>query len=141
MLKSLPEGAIIDAYVDVSKRMIQKSLPMLSQLEINKAIEYCIANNFEDHSMYLHNNYTNEKIDTTILQMTNYILEREPIMTAYGVLFKKHGTVPNPLYDLIQKFVDLRDNYKKQMFKYPKGTEMFKKYNLFQLLAKIDANA
>ena len=30
MLKTLPEGAIIDAYVDVSKRMIQKSLNLFN---------------------------------------------------------------------------------------------------------------
>lgn len=141
MLKDMPSGKIIDNYKDISKRILQKSLPMLSEAELDKAIDYSIQNNIQDSKMSIHNSYTNETLDTTILQMTNYILEKEPIMTAYGVLFKKHGTVPNPLYDLIQKFVDLRDKYKKEMFKYPAGTEMFKKYNLFQLLAKIDANA
>ena len=55
-------------------------------------------------------------------------------------MFKRHGDVPNPMGRVIQSFLDLRKSHKKEMFKYPKGSEMFERFNLLQALDKIDVN-
>ena len=76
----------------------------------------------------------------TLLELTDYINSRQPIVTAAGVLFSRHGDKPNPLIKVIQKFLDLRKEYKDKMFSYPKGSEEYEHYNLMQSLAKIDTN-
>ena len=54
-------------------------------------------------------------------------------------MFKKHAEEYNPIAELLRKFMEGRDEHKAEMFKYPKGSEQFEKYNLLQLLDKIDA--
>lgn len=130
----------IQKYFSTVFRLIKTSFPNLTPMDITEAIQYSMDKRYKEEKAKLYNNYTGKTANTTLLEMTNYILEREPILTAFGVLWKKHGTVPNPLINMTKKFMESRGLLKKEMFKYPKYSEEWEKYNLLQLLAKIDAN-
>ena len=127
-------------YKNTMRRVLSLYYPYLTPNDIDYAIDYSINKRYKQERCVLNNNYTNKKAETTLVEMIDYILERQPISTAWGVLFAKKGTVPNPLIKMIKGFMDLRNIHKKQMFQYPKGSEDFQKYNLLQLLDKIDAN-
>ena len=124
---------LIDNYKDVARDMIKLYYPLLSADEIESALDWSISKRIEDHSIQVNNNYKNQTIDMTLLALAKYILDRQPIITSYGVMFKRHGEVPNPIYHLIDGFIKNRKRLKKEMFKYPKGSEDFEKYNLLQL--------
>jgi len=128
-------------YKNTLKRMIKLNLPTLTDDELNRSIDYSINKRYKSVESKIYNNYTEKTAINTIAELTDYIYSKEPICTAWGVMFKKHGVVPNPLSKLIYMFMQNRDAYKKQMFQYPKGSEDFEKYNLLQLLAKVDTNA
>lgn len=141
MHKDVLKMKAVEKYKEIAFRMIQKSYPNLLPYEIDMAINDSICNRINGvQKATIHNSYKDIRLETTILELTEYIEKRQPIMTAYGVLFKKHGEVPNPLAKLLQTFMENRDIHKSEMFKYPKGSEMFEKYNLLQQLDKIDAN-
>ena len=59
-------------------------------------------------------------------------------MVANGCLFKQYTKELTPMYKLITSFTDNRSKFKKEMFKYEKGSEKFNKYNMLQMLAKRD---
>ncbi len=131
---------MINKYKEVSKRMLKLSFPYLSEREIEEGINYSIQKRFKNSNAKIHNNYKKQEIESTLAEVTNYVLKREPIITAFGAMYKKHTDEYNPIAELLKSFMEGRDAYKKEMFKQPKGSEQFEKYNLLQLLAKIDAN-
>lgn len=108
--------------------------------ELNMAIDYSISKRYKEYVCEIDNNYTKTKTNTNLLMLADYINSREPIVTSFGTMFRKHEELPNPLATVIQQFLDARKVHKKQMFKYPKGSEMFEHFNLMQQLSKIDVN-
>jgi hypothetical protein len=116
------------------------SFPDMMENDFDKAIDYSIQKRYKEHPAKVVNNYKKTEVNLTLLEVADYIYSREPILTGYGVMFKKHGTVPNPLAKVIQSFLDNRSIHKKMMFKYEKGSEDYEHWNLIQALDKIDAN-
>lgn len=128
-------------YKNTMYKMTKYMFPDLCYEDMDKAMNWSIKNRQTTTPVQLKNNYTGKEVNLTLRDMTNYIYTKEPICTAWGVLFKHHGEVPNPLTHMIQQFMDQRGIHKSEMFKYPKGSEMFSKFNMLQLLDKIDCNA
>ena len=136
-----PDVASIREYKKIAMEMLQLNFPKLYKDELASAIDISISNHFQNTNARIDNNYKNKTVETDLANVVNYIDKNKPIINSYGTLFKRHGLEPNPIYDMIMKFTTDRSNMKKIMFKYPVGSEDFEKYNLLQLLLKLDANA
>lgn len=120
---------------------LKLSFPGMTETDLMEAIDYSIVKRGSDSKAYLDNNYKKIRENRTLFEITDYIIQREPIITVSGVMFRKHGYCPNPFVMLIQEFLEQRGIYKKTMFKYPKGSEEFEKYNILQLSEKVSGNA
>lgn len=134
------ENKFIRAYKSIMKRLLHSYDNNLSTRDIEAAIEYSIEKRYNNFDAVIKNNYTGKNVSITGTEILDYISSREPIVTSYGVLFKRHDNSQNPMLDIIRNFANLRKIHKKEMFKYPKYSEMFEYYNLLQSLDKIDMN-
>lgn len=132
---------VVSHYKQMMMEGLMSSFPLINPKELEGAIDWAITTNYENHPAKLNNNYIRKTMDGTLLDILEYIQRLEPIITSSGVLFKKHKEVDNPLSRVINGFLKQRKIFKKEMFKYPKGSAMFEKYNLLQLLEKLNANA
>lgn len=141
----------LSKYKDTMRDCMMLYYPNANPADINAAIDYSIQKRFRDSNKVRvvnsykryrdeNDNYKDTEQQMNLKKLSDYILSREPIVTANGVMFKHHGEVPNPMNDVIQSFLSLRSKYKKMMFSYPKGSEFYERYNLQQQLSKIDAN-
>jgi hypothetical protein len=108
--------------------------PEIDSRELEPILDYSIQKRYNQFNAQVSNSYTNKTANMTLLAISDYIASREPIVTAFGTMFRKHADVPNPMAVVIQSFLDNRSKHKKEMFKYPKGSEQFEKYNLLQSL-------
>ena len=131
---------VLEKYKDTISRCIRLYYPYLTKEELSPMIDYSINKRYKESPVRVENSYNKETYNTTLLVLTDYIMQREPILTSNGVMFKKHSEEPNPIAIVVQQFLDARSIHKKQMFQFPKGSEMFEKYNLYQQLDKIDTN-
>ena len=139
-MAELKNSPTLNKYKDTIRECISLYYPNLSNEDLNKAIEYSIEKRLVNSNAKIVNSYTGQEVEKTLLMMSDYIAKKEPIVTALGTMFKHHADCPNPMFQVIQSFLDNRAAHKKEMFKYPKGSEEFEKYNLLQSLDKIDAN-
>lgn len=137
---SILEKAPIQNYKDIAIRLLKTNFPEAPYADIEEAVDLIIESEYKEVPAQINNSYKNKSVETTLLELADYIEKCQPIMTSYGVMFKQHDKAENPLAKMIKGFIDGRTTMKNKMFEYPKGSEMYEKYNLLQLLMKIDAN-
>lgn len=135
------ENEMIRRYSIEMERMIRLIYPTCTPDDIENAIDYSIRKRLKNRECILDNNYTHRRTKTNMLEITDAILKARPIMTSFGVLFKRHTKNKDILYDFIESLIVLRNKFKKKMFTYPKGTELFGRYNQLQTLKKMDCNS
>ena len=133
-------SSTINEYKKTMMECLQMFMPNVSTNELSKAVDYSIDKRYKNTRVRVSNSYTKKNYWNTLLAWSDYINSRQPITNAFGTMFKKHADCPNPMSFVIQKFLKQRSIYKDMMFTFPKGSEDFEKYNLSQILEKINAN-
>lgn len=127
--------SVIYEYKKTLTECMQLYMP-ISKEELDPILDYSINKRYQEIDCRVENSYTKKTAKMTLLKLADYINSRQPIVTAHGTMFMKHADCPNPMAQVIQQFLDKRGEDKKMMFKFPKGSEEFEKYNLLQSLTK-----
>ena len=128
------EMQFLSDYYNQMVETMHMLFPQLTRTELGYAIDDAISKKLKNPEATIDNSYKHMEVRTTLLELTQYIWDKQPIMTNQGVLFSRHGSVPNPIAKMLQSFLFERKKMKKMMFQYPKGTADYAKYNLLQLL-------
>lgn len=134
------EHEFLKDYQEQAVEILHMVFPQLTTMELTYAVADMISTRLKNPNITIDNSYKKQEVQTTLLELVDYVKRRGIIMTNRGVMFSKHGKEPNPISKMLDGFLSNRDAMKKKMFSYPKGTNEYSKYQLLQLLLKIDAN-
>lgn len=137
------QSITLQEYKEQMIRMLRLLYPNMSYEQLAPAVDFSINKREYNAQVKLDNNYKKVSVDLTLRDVSDYVKIKKPIMSSFGLLFKRHDPNGNhtPFYNMIETFIQNRSKFKNKMFEYPKGSEEFQKYNLLQLLSKLDCNA
>jgi len=140
MNQKVLNNTVVNNYKGIMMENLRYSFPLLHEDELSRAIDWAIDNRYVSKPGRLYNNYDKKTLTGDVIDILNYIEKLQPILCSSGVLFKSRKYSDNPFDKMLQKFLKQRSVYKTKMKEYPKNSYDFEKYNLLQLLEKINAN-
>lgn len=114
------ENIFLDSYKKEMLSVIKKVKPELSDETILNYLDdkiqnnKIIQNNVKDIRVY--NNYKKQEINKSILGIINFYLKKNPIVTGYGVFYKRHDEAENLNASFVQWLMSERKVYKKIQF-------------------------
>lgn len=115
--------------------------PELEKKEVKHFLDKVIEERLVNPKAQLHNNYAHMKINIDLLSLIDWYEESKPIAAGFGVFFKNQDMVINPAAVMLNNFLTLRKQYKKQLKVFPPGTYEYDTYDRLQLTEKINANS
>lgn len=135
------DNLLFNKYYKNMKDIVQLAYPHHDDYFLYDVMNYSFNKRFKDTEVTVKNSYKKVSQKSMLSALIQYIESKEPIITPYGVMFKRKEDGISPLISIIDDFLISRKVEKSEMFKYPKNSRMYEKHNLMQLLHKLDANA
>ena len=139
--KRLLNTSQVQHYKQMMLEGLHSSFPLLTDKQLSDAIEWAIDTHHQNHKASLNNNYTKQTIEGDVIDIMQFIDKQKPIVTSYGVLFKRYDESINLLAKMVRSFIDNRNQYKTTMKTYDRGTFLYNKYDLLQKLEKSSVNS
>lgn len=120
---------------------LQNGGAAIDTLELDKQLDKIIEKKFADKKAFLHNNYTNKNVRTSLTQMVSCILDDMCILGGDACLFYKHSDLLSMNAPIIADLRARRDAAKKERKKYEKDTPAFIHWDTVQKNVKIIINS
>lgn len=122
-------------------QVLMQMYPQISEDEINSFLNDIIDENIHNPQCTLDNNYVNKKINTTLLDLIDWIDKTKPICGGHGVFYKNQHQEKNPLLTMILKFLSSRKKFKSRLKDFEPGSFEYKEFDRKQLGEKTNTNS
>lgn len=132
---------IVDRYQDRILDMYMRTHPNVDRNMVSSLIQEFTDQRLRNIPCVMHNNVTHEKIETTMIDVFDWIRTRNPIISGNGTFFKQHAEYLAPVVKTLEKLQADRKKKKKEMYSYPKGSIEYTNANVQQLSIKVIMNA
>ena len=114
--------------------LLAKSHPNLTEQDAMVELKKILNMYLKDTPMVLDNNYTKNTYSSSLLELTEFIHNNKLTTGGNGVLFDRDGL--NPATAMLDGKKKQRKAYKKEMYKFPKGSDGYINNDLLQSIVK-----
>ena len=132
---------VIERHDELLAQMYLQMHPDLNPDVVRKIVKKISYDNMIDTPCVLHNDITNETIETSLTRTMEWVEQREPIITGNGTFVKQHGELKAPTVKMLESLQRKRDVKKKEMFACDEGSIKYKIKKTAQLNVKKIMNA
>ena len=132
---------VVDRYRDRMIEMYSKTHPNIDINVIQQLTDELIKSRLKDIPCVMHNNITHERIETTMVNVFDWVETRNPIISGNGTFFMQHKEYLSPTVKMLEKLQAKRKQVKKEMYKHSKGSTQYTNLNVSQLSIKVIMNA
>ena len=134
-------SSVVNSYGEMIADMYSRMHPEIDKNLILAQTQQILDEKIKDVPCQMHNNVTQERVDTTLLNSFDWIKQRNPIISGNGTFFKQHAEYLAPTVKMLEKLQADRKRVKKEMYQYKKGTIEYTNRNIKQLSIKVIMNA
>lgn len=129
------------AYLNSIFEMYMQTHPNANPDKVKQHIQDLTDQHFKDIPCNLHNNLTDERVDTTVCNVFDWIDQRQPIISGNATFFKQHEEQLAPIVVMLETLQKERKSVKKEMYKYDKKSVEYALLNTEQGSIKVIMNA
>lgn len=141
MDKKKAQSTIVDRYEDTIFDLYVRTHPQVNRELLRSKIHEMIQNNLHDIPCQLHNNMTHETVESSMINVFDWIEHRNPIITGNGTFFMQHSEYLAPTVKMLETLKNNRNKRKKEMYTFQKGSPQYNNANVGQLNVKVAMNA
>lgn len=133
----------IDEWKDKMRKLIKIRFKNqnLDKDKIEAYLNKIIKEKLKNPEVIIHNNYTNNQANSTVLDMIDLVRKNNLIIGGAGVLYRQHGEKKNVLFGYIAELKMLRNLHKNARKKFEKGEYMWMMEDIFQGKVKTKTNS
>lgn len=111
------ESKLITQYRDEMREHLKRMYPDISRDKLDKVINKQIAERFQNPEVIMDNNYTGDSKKATLLGVTEWAANANPIISGNGTFYRNQYEAMNPIAQMLLQFLGNRKKYKKELFK------------------------
>ena len=128
-------------YLDRICNMYVQTHPDVNPGNVRQHIQELTDRNFRDIPCTLHNNITQERVNTTVCNTFDWIEQRQPIISGNGTFFCQHEEYLSPTVVMLETLQAERKAVKKKMYQFDKKSIEYQLLNTEQGSIKVIMNA
>ena len=122
-------------------KMLKTSYPEISKREIMKFLDEIIERDLKSPACVIDNDYLNVRLNTDLLEVTEWIAKTKPICGGYGVFYRNQHQIMSALSHMIIKFLTLRKKYKSKLKIYSQDSYEYATFDRKQGSEKQNVNS